>query len=279
MSDPAEAAVLVDAHVHIYDCFDIETLLDAALINFGRAAQKLGLGRKFSMVLLLAETSRDNWFLQMRETCLKNQRPLLKSHWQIDKTPDKTVLQARRLTEVAGNEKTILIMAGRQIITVEGLELLALATDSKFEDGLSLADALSAVREQDAIPVLPWAVGKWLGKRGKLLSALLQKETQSDLCLGDNSGRPVFWQHPTHFQQAQATNIPLLPGTDPLPFASEASRVGNFGFMMQAELTTAQPSTDIKRCLRDKSTKLTPYGQLETPLRFVVNQIRLRLAN
>ncbi len=280
MSYTAEAAILVDAHVHIYECFEIDTLLDTAARNFEHAAQDLGLEDGFTGVLLLAETSRDHWFQRTHENCIQDRQPSvrgIRSHWQIDKTPDRTVLQASKLTDITGDEKTIYIMAGRQIITAERLELLALATDRTFEDGLPLSSSLSAVREQDAIPVLPWAVGKWWGKRGKLLSALLKMETQSNLFLGDNSGRPIFWRSPSHFHQAQIMNIPVLPGTDSLPFPSAALRVGSFGFMMRGKLTNRQPSTDLKLLLRDSSSQITAYGQLETPLRFFVNQIRLRV--
>ena len=271
MSNTDAGALLVDAHVHIYDCFDINKLLDAALRNFKCAANKLGVDDGFTGVLLLAETSQDNWFQQASMSGAHG-------HWQIDKTPDKTVLLTRPSTDTADNKNIIYIMAGRQIITAEGLELLALATDSVFEDGLSITAALSAVREHDAIPVLPWAVGKWLGKRGKLLSGLLKTEANSDLCLGDNSGRPVFWRNPSHFRKAIKSNMRLLPGTDPLPFSSEAGRVGSFGFMIQGKLTNTQPSTDLKQLLRNNTLQITAYGQLEMPLRFIANQVRLRIS-
>lgn len=264
--------LLVDAHVHIYDCFDINTLLDAAVRNFKHAAkEKFDLENGFTGVLLLTETSRDNWFQQ---SSLLNDR----GHWQLESTPDNAVLKARPLTGNAEKENIIYIMAGRQIITAEGLELLALATDSVFKDGSSIAFALSAVREQDAIPVLPWAVGKWLGKRGKLLSGLLAAEAHSDLCLGDNSGRPIFWRNPLHFRQARKMNMCILPGTDPLPFAREADRVGSFGFMMRGKLTNTQPLADFKQLLRNNALQITAYGRLESPFRFIANQLRLRVS-
>ena len=271
MGDVDTEVLLVDAHVHIYDCFDIDELLDAALRNFNRAAKKLGQDNGFTGILLLTETSRDNWFKRSSEIDYDG-------CWQIEKTPDNAVLQARPKTGSTDGNDFIYIMAGRQIVTAEGLELLALATDSVFEDGISISSALIAVREQDAIPVLPWAVGKWLGKRGKLLTALLQSESHSDLCLGDNSGRPIFWHNPLHFQQAKKSSMHLLPGTDPLPFSSEANRVGSFGFMIRGGLTESQPSTDLKRLLRSAEIQLTPYGRLESPLRFITNQIRLRIS-
>ncbi|MBN4063218.1 hypothetical protein JYT79_00400 [Cardiobacterium sp. AH-315-I02] len=271
MSDTDTGTLLVDAHVHIYSCFDINKLLDAALYNFARAAKKLSLNHGYTGVLLLAETSRDNWF--QRASMLD-----ASGRWQIEKTLDKTVLQARPLTDNAENKSIIYIMAGRQVATAEGLELLALVTDRSFEDGLSLTSALNAVRDQDAIPVLPWAVGKWLGERGQILSSLLKAEAHSDLCLGDNSGRPVFWRNPLHFRQAKTINMRLLPGTDALPFSNETDRVGSFGFMMQGKLSNKQPAIDFKQLLRNKTLPITAYGQLEMPLRFFINQVRLRIS-
>jgi hypothetical protein len=271
MNDTDPGAILVDAHVHIYDCFDISELLDGAISNFTRAAKKLGVKGGFKGVLLLAETSHDNWFQQAK---------LLDGagNWMIEQTPDKVVLRAKLVTEDVANKASLYIMAGRQIITAEGLELLALVTDSAFDDGLPIASALAAVHKQDAIPVVPWAVGKWLGKRGKLLSGLLNSSANSDLCVGDNGGRPVFWRNPVHFRQAKNNNICLLPGTDPLPFSSEAGRVGSFGFLIQGKLTKSQPSMDLKQLLRSNDNQLISYGRLESPLRFAINQVRLRMS-
>lgn len=270
MSGADKGVLLVDAHVHVYDCFDIFKLLDAAIRNFTRAAIKLGVEDEFTGVILLAETSHDNWF---REAKLLDGD----GNWLIEKTPDKVVLQARRLTDKVPDKASLYIVAGRQIITAEGLELLALVTDCTFEDGLPIASALTAVRKQDAIPVVPWAVGKWLGKRGKLLSRLLDEDKNSDICLGDNGGRPVFWLNPVHFRQAKKNSMSLLPGTDPLPFSNEAGRVGNFGFMMQGSLTKSQPSADLKQLLRSNEIRTISYGRLESPIRFIINQARLRI--
>jgi hypothetical protein len=270
MSDKDVGTILVDAHVHVYDCFDIDDLLSAALRNFKHAAANMGLADNFTGVLLLSETSRDNWFSQAstagRLKC-----------WRIEPVQENLVMQAELLNNTT--EKNIIyIMAGRQIATAEGIELLALITGRSFEDGLSVEDSLTAVREQDAIPVLPWAVGKWLGKRGKILSGLLKAEAGSDLCIGDNSGRPVFWHNPSHFKQARALAMPLLSGSDPLPLAGEAERVGRFGFSLQGELGPSQPATDLKCLLREKGLKVKAYGRLENPWNFVTNQIRLRKA-
>ena len=269
MSNTEVNAILIDAHVHVYDCYDMDQLLDAAVENFNKAAKKLAIGNGFNAVLLLSETSRDNWFSKSSKTDKY-------SRWQIEKTPEASVVLAKPKGK-NGSDTTIYIMAGRQIITAEGLELLALITDGIFDDDLPVATVLNTVREQDAIPVLPWAVGKWLGKRGKVLSNVINKEAGSDLCLGDNSGRPIFWRNPSHFKQAGALHMPLLPGSDPLPFASEVKRVGSFGFSLRGRLSASQPATDLKNLLRTDSAEFQAYGRLENPWQFFVNQIRVRM--
>lgn len=70
----------------------------------------------------------------------------------------------------------------------------------------------------------------------------------------------------------------ILPGTDPLPFAREAGRVGSFGFMLHGKLTNTRPSADFKQLLRNNALQITAYGPLESPLRFIVNQVRLRIS-
>ena len=116
MSDIDSEVLFVDAHVHVYDCFDIDELLDAALRNFTGAAKKLGLNNGFTGVLLLTETSRDNWFQQ------SSKRSYI-GRWLVEATPDKAVLQARQKTDDNDHNNLIYIMAGRQIITAEGFFL------------------------------------------------------------------------------------------------------------------------------------------------------------
>jgi len=278
LSTLKKEVIFVDAHVHIYDCFDENALFDSAYNNFSNEASKQGLDEEFTGLLLLTETINDEWFNQTYQSAQNNEA---KTHseqlWQIHGTPDKKVLKAIKPSVEGGKDKVLYILAGRQVNTSEGLELLALATEKSITNGLTISAALEKAHENDAIPVIPWAVGKWLGKRGAILSAVLEKEETSALCLGDNSGRPVFWKNPSHFKQAKTLNKPILPGSDPLPLPGESKKVGSFGFMLEGKLTESSLSSDLKKLLRDKTTQITAYGELEKPVRFFTNQIKLRL--
>jgi len=267
--------VFVDGHVHIYDCFEIAGLFDAAHRNFREAARRHGAGSRFTGVLMLTETSADHWFQRLvaHASNEHSEVPLDTTPWRVHLLPDKGALLATLDT----GERLYLI-AGRQIITSEGLEVLALASDRLFDDGKPIVEVLAAIRAQGAIPVIPWAVGKWLGNRGKVLSDVLQVESGKDLFLGDNGGRPVFWRYVSHFRQARSSGVCILPGSDPLPFASEISRVGSFGFLLNGVLSNEQPVAGIKELLRNNDAGISSFGGLDTPMRFLFNQARLRMA-
>jgi hypothetical protein len=94
--------------------------------------------------------------------------------------------------------------------------------------------------------------------------------------LGDNSSRTAFLGRPAHFEDARRDGIAILPGTDPLPFAAEYDRVGSFGLVMHQPIDPARPAAEIKRLLTSTPLSMKPYGRLETPLRFIQNQIAMQ---
>jgi hypothetical protein len=55
--------VIADAHVHFYDCFDMEQLFDRAYHNFHQGAEHSQKGTTFSAFLFLAETQGEIGFI------------------------------------------------------------------------------------------------------------------------------------------------------------------------------------------------------------------------
>jgi hypothetical protein len=264
-------STLVDGHVHIYPCFVLSSLLDAALDNFkAEAARRSQIG-KIAGVLLLTESAGNNEYSRLRACATDSGQPVEKG-WRFKATNETCSLLAQRDTA-----DQLVLIAGRQIVTAEDLEVLALCTDASFPEGLTLHETLGFVQEAGGIPAIPWGTGKWLGKRGTIVSHSIESQAPGKLFLGDNSGRPVFWGTPRHFELAQQRGIRVLPGTDPLPFASEYWRPGSFGFALSGTLELEHPASDLKVLLMDPSTQLSPYGSLENPYRFVCNQIRMQL--
>jgi hypothetical protein len=268
--------ILVDAHVHIYDCFDLEKFLDAAYSNFQSEADRLGHGNKFTPILLLAETQQNCWFDRLREFAdgrnIHKDRATQK--WEFHHTSESVSLNAR-----SGNSKCLIIVAGRQVETAEGLEVLALFTTGSFRPDIPIIDLIKEVKKHDALPVIPWGFGKWLGRRGLVLKRLLKAAKSSDFFLGENGGRPNITLRPSHFKIAEKRGVRILPGTDSLPIESEFLRVASFGFSLNESCSEDKPARDLKKMLLDLSTEFTPYGKLEGLYPFLRNQIAVRLRN
>jgi hypothetical protein len=264
--------ILVDAHVHIHDCFDLKSIFDSALTNFKKAATKRNV-YDFVPALLLTETTGANWF---RHLASFENGSLLGSNsvtgWTIHPTYESCSLWIE-----PDQGRGMFIIAGRQIRTAENLEVLALITARQFKDGLPLRDVIRNVIENEAIPVIPWGFGKWTGRRGKILEETLRESKNGKLFLGDNGGRPAFLPKPSHFDLAASKGIKVLPGSDPLPFASEYWRPGSFGFWVEGSVDPQRPGKSISRILLDSSSKINPYGVLERPFRFMRNQSAMQI--
>ena len=260
--------ILVDAHVHIYDCFTLQNFLDSALENFRAEAAHSGHLDNFTAVLLLTETASDNWFQTLEEYAQKNRTD---GNWTFHPTAETCSIWARSDASMG-----LFLVAGRQIATSEDLEVLALLTVKQFQDGQSMKQTIQAVKASGAIPVIPWAFGKWMGIRDRVLRDTLAGIDNSELFLGDNSGRPGFLRRPSHFKLAESRGVRVLPGSDPLPFSSECRRIGSFGFWIDKPLNSQYPAREISAILRDPGTGIRPFGELEKPLRFFLNQTRMQ---
>lgn len=264
----------VDAHVHIYDCFNLSSLLSAAYENCRAASFQSGNEGNVVGVLLLTESSHDNWFQRLYSAAHGEKRidSVDKDRWYFEPTEETCSVIAR------GEEDEVLfVVAGSQIVTKEKLEVLAIGTDQPFADGDSMTDVLDTVRAVGALPVIPWGFGKWTGRRGMIVKSLLDRAHSGQFFLGDNSGRPGFLPAPVHFKVAETKGIWVLPGSDPLPFASEYWRAGSFGFMLKGGISDSTPAAKLKQILKDIRTMPIPYGRRERPFRFLKNQLRMQL--
>jgi hypothetical protein len=260
--------ILVDAHVHIHRCFHLEQFLDAALINFQSFSPSSS-----SFVLLLTESCTDNYFSALTQAAQSDcSPPLALGQWKIHTTQESCSLRAFK-----NHAASLFVIAGKQIVTSERLEVLALMTHQSFEDGHPLKDVLRVVTERGGIPVIPWGFGKWMGKRQKVLEQLFLQNSPPRVFLGDNSGRPSFWPTPPLFQHPQTRVGKVLSGSDPLPFPSEVDRPGSFGFSLNAVLDPHTPAESLKQAILDPTLTLTPYGNLEKPHIFVRHQVAMQL--
>jgi hypothetical protein len=79
---------------------------------------------------------------------------------------------------------------------------------------------------------------------------------------------------------AEKLGFPVLPGSDPFPFASQVERVGTFGFVLpEWEDNEDMPARTLLRRLRDLHASPSYFGSLTGLGRFTVSQVRMQIHN
>jgi hypothetical protein len=169
----------------------------------------------------------------------------------------------------------LVLVAGRQLRSREGLEVLALMTTASLPDGAPLASILEAVRAANAVVVLPWGFGKWWGRRGQILGDLVESADPS-LCLGDSANRAHGWPDPFLLRRARERGLRVLPGSDPLPLRWARGDLGSYGFIIEGPIDLERPASSLRRLL-DHTPRPDPFGRRVTLLRFITDQLALRL--
>ena len=275
MTDKGQTSgAIIDCHVHLYDCFDIHEFLTGANRNLRSAGHELGSSEDLMSILVLTETGRENGFERLKLLARGQQgsERKLDREWRVRLVPGdmSAVIATNR------SNQDLLIISGRQVISSEGLEVLALATDRELADGRPLENLVRKINAMNAIPVIPWGVGKWLGRRGRILKRFLESGVNHDFFLGDILGRPVFWPRSSLFHIADSHGIRVLPGTDPLPLKSETRRAGMCGFHIEHPICLSRPSESVKEALRCDELVIQPFLRRESVWRFFRNQIQIR---
>jgi len=265
--------IIIDTHVHLYDCFELATFLDSAYKNAQAHATLQQHHGPILGVLLLTESAWDHWFQRLvtfadQHTTVSHDTP---NSWNFHRTNEDFTLFAQ-----SSNDEKLLIVAGRQIVTQEKFEVLALMTSQVFQDGLTIHESIKQVKKSGGIPVIPWAFGKWWGTRGKNLTELIKSPIMNDVFLGDNSGRPKFLPYPGHFSIAKTQGIRIFPGSDPLPLASEGWRPCSVGLSIASVLDYESPGAHLKSMLQNAHTSITPYFHHEPFSRFIKNQVAMK---
>lgn len=219
-------ALLVDGHAHFHPRFSAAGFLDAAARNLRRRAsaddEPDGLARRgVRLCLMLADPAgRDS--LRALSAGLGDV-----ARWEVRDT-------AEHVSRLALGEESgpIGLIAGRQVATEEGLEVLALATDAEIPGGRSARETVDASLAAGAVTVVPWGFGKWWFRRGRVVRRLVESVDHPLFFLGDNGGRPRTAPEPSLFRAARRRGTAVLAGSDPLPFSREEERVGSYGFVL-----------------------------------------------
>jgi hypothetical protein len=261
--------VLVDGHVHIYECFEPAAVFDAAAENFAAAARGLGCEPGYEAVLCLVESRHEHFLDGVRSGEQGRTWRGRRGYWELEESAEPEALHVRR------GATRLCLFAGRQLVTRERLEVLALGTTAPLPNDEPIDATLEAVRDVGAIAVLPWGVGKWLGPRGAVVERVLADPRFEHVFLGDNGNRLALGPEPKQLAAARRAGRRVLPGSDPLPLPGEEARVGSYGFAIDVPLDRLRPAAALVALLASGSVA-TAFGR-RTPLtRFVGRQLALK---
>lgn len=258
-----DASLRVDTHVHLHDCYDETTFLDAAATNLEAGNTTGGI----RSAICFTEVHGTNRFASWANGSLDAGD----SGWSLNATQEPNSLLARH-----ADGRQFALIAGRQIECREGVEVLALGRVEDMSKGRPVREVLDLVSAEGAIPVLPWGFLKWSGRRGKLIDSLLE-EVGEGVVFGDNGARLAGSSEPRHLQQARKRGFPVLPGTDPFPFPWDAGRVGSYGLECSGKLSPETPFADFKRIVLAPDFRAQTFGERLGIYSFLRNQVAIQL--
>ncbi|MCP4148303.1 MAG: DUF1643 domain-containing protein [bacterium] len=263
-----KTCVMVDGHVHIYDCYDLENFFNYAISNIELSFRSQFAAGEYKNVLLFTEGNKTDFFSKFKQdTSFLND-----FGYGLRETKESCSLVLTK-----HDVPVCYLLKGRQVVTAENLEVLLIASDLMLEDGLPIDEVLKKIIDNKNIAVLAWGFGKWLFNRGKIVADKISKYQCSHLFIGDNSGRPVFWGTPPQFKTAATLKLPLLNGSDPLPFSGEESKVGSYGFSVNGDFDPEKPAKSLQEIILSKKTEIKPFGKRDSTLSFFKRQAKMYL--
>lgn len=227
----------LDAHAHVYPTYDLPRLLLAALDHMPRVAPT------DLRMLCLAERADCSFFQALAQDEIR----LPGDRWRIVAWDPDGGVKIRHLPD----HRDLWLVAGRQIVAAERIEVCALFSDAPISDGLPARDIIRAILAAGGLPALDWSPGKWLFQRGQLVRALVAENSPAQLLLIDTSLRPYGWPAPRLYARARTQGRAVLAGSDPLPAAGEEIVAGSY----RCALTIPWPA-DLARIVAPLKTAL-----------------------
>jgi len=259
--------IIADMHVHVYPAHTLPVFFEMAAANFRRIAA--GLGGECACVLALAERSDMNFFEDIVSGGIA-----APTGWQARACASGCAIEMRR-----GSGESLYFVSGRQIVTSERLEVLALGTRNTFPDGMETQDAICRVIEAGAgAAVLPWGAGKWMGRRGRIVENAIRRFDPSSLWLGDSSLRPAFLPLPAQMRKGNAEGFRLAAGSDPLPISGEERWVAAYASLWREADDAGDPAETFLRLLSDPARKPKAIGKRCSLLSFLRRVVRYEAA-
>ncbi len=264
--------ISADGHGHLYPPYRLGQAFDRLLANLDRNARARWDcdPRDTVRLAFLAEGAAGNFFAHLRDGALDPASAGLE------------IIEPREaawLTLLHRGSRRLGLVAGKQVATRERLEVLGLAMSDSIPDGLPVRETIARVVAAGGIPVLPWAPGKWWGKRGRMVRELVAASAPGRLALGDSSLRPAGWPEPGIMRMARQRGFLVLPGSDPLPLPGEEPCWGSYGWTAEAPFDADHPTASIRSLLASNPENIIPAGRRNSIPEMISRLYRLRKKN
>jgi hypothetical protein len=250
------AIVRLDAHAHLYDSYELPSWSSAAVKNLRGGDLHVA-----PVVIVVDRAGQDSFARFRREP----------SGW-------REVCEGRvGIYQTADSDLTVI--RGAQYVAQERIEVLGLGCFRSDLEGRCAGEIVSAIRDAEGIPCLPWSPGKWLGARGAEVRKLLDRYTPQELSVGDVAIRSSLGPPSSLLARARALGYRVFHGTDPLPFNGEESLVGSFGQEIEIDgnYSTDLLAKNVLERLRDPGCRFVTCGQrngaIQAFRRFVVSNL------
>jgi hypothetical protein len=219
--------VVIDTHLHLYPFYQLDKVFSVLFGNLSKP------GNGYIKCAVLTEAGGLNYFRKMKEREIS-----LGPQFSIQVISPKCMM-------IKYGTDELFLYPGRQIISLENIEILSLFSDKEFDDHIPARQIIDNINAQGALPVLSWAPGKWFFKRGKLVEQLLKESGPGKLLVGDTSLRPVGWRVPRIIRNAGEIGFGIVCGSDPLPLSGQEKVAGSYATVMDTEINPDDPAKDI----------------------------------
>jgi hypothetical protein len=265
---------IADTHVHIYPCYNLQLFFSSAFTNLrarlaearhafpveGPTPEKLAL-------LFLTERFDCRYFQGLSEGRIQ--------------VPGLSVVpRGQTLLEVSDGRESLLLVSGRQVITRERLEVLALNCRGEIADGQSIDDALTQIERAGGRAVLNWSLGKWMFARGRIIERLVKESAPERFLVGDIAGRPLGWPEPPLLRLARERGFVRVRGSDPLPLIGAEKGVGRYASACRLSLSATEPLAAVRHFLFTQDLSEKAVGRRDkfptVVIDFVRNEVQRR---
>ena len=243
---------IIDSHIHVYPCYDLDRAFSTLLSSMD------GIAPNAVKVACLTERYDCDFFNELSADSTP-----LDDRFSVREDPNEACLWIQR--QDGGG--SVALLPGRQVVSSENIEVIALVHRERIADGLPAAQIVEAVLNNNGVPMLSWSPGKWWFRRGKVVASLLERFSPANIVIGDTGLRPVGWSTPWLMRKAGNRGFRVLAGSDPLPVIGEERYFGSY--MTEAETASAIESptalirsitTDIGVSLSVRGSRLMPFA-------------------